>query len=79
MGSQASSSFTTASRPSLAAIESAVRPLWVQILVQMTRRIFTVLGQKDSSNAHFTPKVADFATLPQATIFIRIHKNLAVY
>ena len=39
----------------------------------------TVLGQKDSSDAHFTPKVADFATLPLATIFIRIHKNFAVY
>jgi len=35
----------------------------------------TVLGQKDSSDAHFTPKVADFATLPLATIIIRIHKN----
>jgi len=39
----------------------------------------TVLGQKDSSDAHFTPKVAHFATLPLATIFIRIHKNFAVY
>jgi len=39
----------------------------------------TVLGQKESSDAHFTPKVADFATLPQATIFMRTHKNLAVY
>jgi len=39
----------------------------------------TVLGQKDSSDAHFTPKIADFATLPLATIFIRIHKNFAVY
>jgi len=27
-------------------------------------RYATVLGQKDSSDAHFTPKVADFATLP---------------
>jgi len=41
--------------------------------------ITTVLGQKESSDAHFTPKVADFATLPQATIFMRTHKNLAVY
>jgi len=39
----------------------------------------TVLGQKDSSDAHYTPKVANFATLPLATIFIRIHKNFAVY
>ena len=39
----------------------------------------TVLGQKDSSDAYFTLKVADFATLPQATNFMRIHKNLAVY
>jgi len=38
-----------------------------------------ILGQKDSSDAHFTPKVADFATLPQATTFMRIHKDLVVY
>jgi len=43
------------------------------------KRVYTVLGKKDSSDAHFTPKVADFATLPQATIFMRIHKNLAVH
>ena len=46
------------------------RPTTPQCSIALT----TVLGQKYSSDAHFTPKVADFATLPQATNFIRIHK-----
>jgi len=58
-------------------------PVWVkQGDFGVSKRILdeaTVLGQKESSDAHFTPKVADFATLPQATIFVRTHKNLAVY
>jgi len=39
----------------------------------------TVLGQKGSSDAHFIPKAAYFATLPLTTISMRNQKDFAEY
>ena len=44
-----------------------------------TVALTAVLGQKDSSDAPFTPKVPIFTTLPHCTIFMKISENLSLH